>query len=156
MNKQRMLLLADLLDSIKPEKFNLTYWASNVKHDPIDDHYSYFCQDGEYVDLSVYNCNTAGCVAGWAVALKNDLNVVLTDDGADGIKIFNVESQAREYLDLTHDESTSLFYYGCNSIWSKYSEELGLDDTEIGYDNAVKSHHAALLIRYIAEGKWSF
>lgn len=149
MNKERMMLLADLLDSISPEKFSLTYWASYNSYDEEDDSFSYISQDGDYVDLSVYKCNTAGCVAGWAVALKNDLSV----DNL--VHVGEVERQAREYLELTHDQAHSLFYYSSVSIWNDYHEELGLND-EFGYDHAVKSHHAATMVRNLAEGKWVF
>jgi len=137
MNKERMILLADLLDSIKPEKFNIVYWTSDYNPDE-DEHY---CQD-DIVDLSVYNCNTAGCIAGWAVAMKNDLQV-------NDVRLDHVEEIAKDYLDLTHEESQRLFYYGSASVWSDYGEQLGLYDNE-----KLTASQAAIALREIAAGNW--
>lgn len=148
MNKERMILLADLLDSISPENFNLAYWASYYSPGE-EEEFRHSCQDGDYVELSAYKCNTAGCVAGWAVALKNDLSIDKT------VCITEIEEQARDYLGLTDQEAHSLFYYSSLSIWNCYHEQLGLDD-DFGFDHSVKSHHAATMLRNLAEGKWVF
>jgi hypothetical protein len=137
MNKERMILLADLLDSIKPEKFNIIYWASDYNEDTTD----YSCQ-GDIVDLSVYNCNTAGCIAGWAVAMKNDLQV-------NDVYLDRIEEMAKDYLDLSYEESQRLFYYGGSSVWSDYGEQLGLDDNE-----KLTGSQAAIALREIAAGNW--
>lgn len=137
MNKERMILLADLLDSIKPEKFNIVYWTSDYNPDE-DQHY---CQD-DIVDLSVYNCNTAGCIAGWAVAMKNDLQV-------NDVRLDHVEEIAKDYLDLSYEESQRLFYYGSASVWSDYGEQLGIYDNE-----KLTASQAAIALRKIAVGDW--
>ena len=137
MNKERMILLADLLDSIKPEKFNITYWASDYNEYTTD----YSCQD-DIADLSVYNCNTAGCIAGWAVAMKNDLQV-------NDVYLDRVEEIAKDYLDLTYEESQRLFYYGNASVWSEYGEKLGCYDNE-----KVTASQAAITLRKIVAGEW--
>lgn len=137
MNKERMILLADLLDSIKPEKFNITYWTSDYNPDE-DQHYF---QD-DIADLSVYNCNSAACIAGWAVAMKNDLQV-------NDVRIDHIEEIAKNYLDLSHEESQRLFYYGSASVWSDYGEQLGLYENE-----KLTGSQAAIALREIAAGNW--
>ena len=135
MNTERMMMLADLLDSLPEEKFELAYWVNDRRQE----------EDApNYVDLSVYDCDTTACIAGWAVALKNDLAV-------DNLYCGDVETQAGEYLDLTMNEAKRLFYYGTETIWSDYADELGC---EFPYDYSVTNKMAAKAVRNIAQGKW--
>lgn len=138
MNKERMLLLAELLDNIKPEKFNITYWTSDYN----EDDNVHRCQDDKFIDLSVYNCETAGCIAGWAVALKNDLEV-------NDVEPDSVEAIARDYLGLTFEEGQRLFYYSSASIWSDHCSALGLYNNE-----DVTNKQAATTLRKIVAGDW--
>ena len=135
MNTQRMMILADLLDSLPEEKFELAYWVNDRR------------QEGEtpdYVDLSVYDCNTTACIAGWAVALKNDLAV-------DNLYCGDVEVQAGDYLGLNRQEMQRLFFYGLDTIWSDHADELGCESP---YDYTVTNKMAAKAVRNIAQGKW--
>lgn len=138
MNKERMLLLADLLDTIQPQQFNIQYWTSDYDEDSGD----HFCQD--MVDLSAYKCNTAACIAGWAVALENDLEVV-------DCNINTIEDRAVNYLDLTDEQRHRLFYYSSLSIWAEHAYEVGL-----GEDSAddLSSKGAAYGLRKIVSGEW--
>lgn len=136
MNTERMFLLADLLDSLPPEKFNLSYWVSEI----YDEGYS----NDDYCDLSAYNCNSAACIAGWAVALKNDLN-------AGSVYCGDIEMDAAEYLGLTLQERNRLFYYGSDTIWNTHRETLGC---EIPFEDTVTNKMAATAVRNIAQGKW--
>ena len=135
MNTERMMMLADLLDSLPEEKFELAYWVNDREQEE---------ETPDYVDLSVYNCNTTACIAGWAVALKNDLAV-------DELYCGDVEKEATDYLDLTSHERQRLFYYGAEAIWGQYSNELGCS---VPYEDTVTSKMAATAIRNIAQGKW--
>lgn len=63
-------------------------------------------------------CKTQGCIAGWAILLKDrkfwkDLVDIAEESGIAGIAYNLGQSPAdkgRELLDLTHDESEKLFY----------------------------------------------
>jgi hypothetical protein len=134
-----MLLLADLLDNIEPQQFNIQYWASD--YDNVTHHHS--CQD-DFVDLSAYKCNTAACIAGWAVALQNDLEVI-------DCPIDSIEERAMEYLGLGYDDKQRLFYYGSGSIWGEHCDELGLAEDDI---EALSSKDAAAGLRLIVNGNW--
>ena len=143
MNKNRMLMLAELLETIPPVKFNIEYWASNY----IEDTDEHSVQD-DFTVLSGYDCSTAGCVAGWAVALKNDMAI-------ENYRTDRIEEDAMEYLDLNRYEAQSLFYYGNDSIYAKYAGDLGLNnDFLLGHQ--IEAKHAAIAVRKLAEEEWSF
>jgi len=135
MNTERMMMLANLLDSLPEEKFDLTYWVNDREQEE---------ETPDYVDLSVYDCNTTACIAGWAVALKNDLSV-------DELYCGDVEKEAGEYLGLNRQEMQRLFYYGTETIWNDHADEL---DCGFPYEHTVTSKIAATAIRNIAQGKW--
>lgn len=141
MNKERMLLLAELLETIKPHKFNLETWVS------VYDEECNWHSSPDYVDLSAYNCNSAACVAGWAVAMKNDLTV-------DDLQCRTVEEEAIEYLGLNYREAQHLFYYGSDSIYEQHRSELGILEGE-PLAIAVTAKHAAMTIRKVVDGEWS-
>jgi len=141
MNKERMLLLAELLETIKPHKFNIETWVS------VYDEECNWHSSPDYVDLSAYNCNSAACVAGWAVAMMNDLTV-------DQLHCRTVEDEATEYLGLTVREAHHLFYYGSDSIYHQHRSELGILEDE-PLTKAVTAKHAAMTIRKVVEGEWS-
>lgn len=141
MNKERMLLLAELLETIKPHKFNIETWVS--EYDEACDWHS----SPDYVDLSAYNCNSAACVAGWAVAMKNDLTV-------DQLSCRTIEEEAMKYLELTYSEAQYLFYYGDDSIYGQNRSELGILEGE-PLSQAVTAKHAAMTIRKVVDGEWS-
>lgn len=135
MNKERMMMLADLLDSLPEEKFDLTFWINDREQEQ---------ETPDYVDLSVYDCNTTACIAGWAVALKNDLAV-------DQLYCGDVEREAGDYLGLNRQEMQRLFYYGTETIWADYKHDLGC---EYPFDHTVTNKMAATAVRNIAQGKW--
>jgi len=141
MNKERMLLLAELLETIKPHKFNIETWVS--EYDEACEWHS----SPDYVDLSAYNCSSAACIAGWAVAMKNDLTV-------NNLKAGDVEQEAENYLGLNHREAQSLFYYGSDSIYEKHRDDLGILPEEL-LAKTITAKHAAMTIRKVVDGEWS-
>jgi len=149
MNKEKMHLLADLLETIKPVKFNMAYWMSHYNEE--SDEYSLNNPDeddpNDSMNLSAYDCNTAGCIAGWAIAMKNDLQV--TNE-----KIHNIEGQAAEYLGLYPSQAQKLFYYsGSNTIWQQHFNHFGFDENRPN-DDQIEPKHAAYALRKIADGEW--
>ena len=95
MNTENMLKLADLLDNVKPAKFNMGSWCQNT--------------DGEDTSADhVGECGTTACIAGWAVVVAIPEPIkrieVLGDDQS-GIAEF-----ARDFLGLTEKQTDYLFY----------------------------------------------
>jgi len=64
MNKERLLVLANFLDTVPTFKFDLTSW----RHHPGADHY---VQDSDLVDsnLTDMTCGTTACAVGWACSI---------------------------------------------------------------------------------------
>jgi hypothetical protein len=143
MNKERMYLLAELLETIPPAKFKLTSWTCDYDAEE----HLYDVQEFS-ATLSAYDCGTAGCIAGWAVAMKNDLSI-------NQYKLTSFEREAGEYLGLTPEEGRALFYYNSNSVWHHYRNAFGFDDAW-DYDDVVEAKHAAYALRMLADGEWSF
>jgi hypothetical protein len=148
MNKERMLLLADLLETITPEKFNIENWTLDIHHDLYGDSGATYSNQYHHASLSAYDCGTAGCIAGWAVAMKNDLDLK-------NFPAASVATEACDYLGLTEDQGRSLFYFGETTIWGKYRDDLGFDEAH-GYADQIKAKHAAYALRQIADGEWEF
>ena len=146
MNKERMLLLADLLEGLPEYKFSIEYWASEWD----DEHQEHVNQDDGYVYLSGYDCTTAGCVAGWAVAMKNDMAIKndLEMDAGD------IEHGAAAYLGLNRFQANDLFYYGSDSVYARYAGELGLNTDQL-LGHQITQKHASIVVRKVAEGEWS-
>lgn len=147
MNKERMYVLADLIETISPEKFNISNWTLDVEPLPDGSGHHYVNQEID-ANLSAYDCGTAGCIAGWAVALKNDLDLK-------SFPLGSVAIEACDYLGITMEEGQSLFYFGQNSIWHKYYSELGFYE-DWGYEKQIESKHAAYALRELADGNWEF
>jgi hypothetical protein len=146
MNKERMLLLADLLEGLPEHKFSIEYWASEWN----DEHQEHVNQDDGYIYLSGYDCTTAGCVAGWAMAMKNDMAIKndLEMDAGD------IEHGAAAYLGLNRFQANDLFYYGSDSVYARYAGELGLNTDQL-LGHQITQKHASIVVRKVAEGEWS-
>lgn len=146
MNKERMLLLADLLEELPEHKFSIEYWASEWD----DEHQEHINQDDGYVYLSGYDCKTAGCVAGWAIAMKNDMAIKNELE----MSASDIEHGAAVYLGLNRFQANDLFYYGSDSVYARYAGELGLNTDQL-LGRQITQKHAAIAVRKVAEGEWS-
>jgi hypothetical protein len=60
MNVERLKKLADFLDNVPPEKFDMACWSNGEKPKPLD-----------------HPCKTVACAVGWATALFHDEGFVL-------------------------------------------------------------------------------
>ena len=180
MNKEKMLLLADLLDNLKPVQFNMSEWFSYV-YDPNDDladsnskmlDSSYDPTWEEQGDLSFnqrtvqvmngYDCKAAACIAGWAVVMKNDFALnrpeeeVIQGSWKDDFSHIPVMMEAKEYLDLTTDEAKYLFTNqgDDDDFWVRYQRDLGYTgEWEIQLEQ-VTPKMAATAIRKVVAGEW--
>lgn len=125
MNKEKLLELADFLESIPDERFNLNRFTCSFEDDIWANEHDEVIIDGrnyessDFVDLNV--CNTAGCIAGWAIALNNNghanIGFITTAAYADSICL-----RAGYYLGLNLEEAKQLFYVtGYESVWNRYA-----------------------------------
>lgn len=119
MNKQKILELADFIESIPDSRFNMNHFSS--VYDPVDEDDPINTNDfRSFVHLDYNECNTAGCIAGWTLALENngrvDIGFVSNPYMADSIAI-----RAGHYLGLSYDETEQLFFpNNQGSIWKRY------------------------------------
>jgi hypothetical protein len=174
MNKEKMLLLADLLDKLKPVKFNMADWFSTYDgyvydnlsqgEDP-DDHADLEFTTNKYQQMNGYDCDSAACIAGWAVVLKHDFSLDRPDEITVGPQYLSdlshmpVLVEACEYLDLTRQEGMDLFTKNDNSVWDRHASELGLSDTHnyqcyghVDLDD-ITPKIAAKLVRMVVSGE---
>lgn len=166
MNRERMFLLADLLDAIKPMKFNMTEWfsvyvGSDHEDQDEDSDYGRRFDRNSFQVMNGYDCDSAACIAGWAVAMKNDMNVnrpysCVTEGSYHGdYSHLPVLLEAEEYLGLSRGQSVNLFTDQSNDddwIFAQHSEELGLEEY---FDMGDITHKmAATVVRNIASGEW--
>lgn len=119
MKKENMLKLADFLDNLPEFRFDIGYWIAEYDEN-LDD----YC-NGHIIDLE--DCNTAGCIAGWACALMNDNSYeVEFDHYTEEYEYQSVEDEAAYFLGLESYEARRLFIPNENSVWAKYAEDYGI------------------------------
>ena len=139
MNKENMLELAELLESIPDEQFNMDHWLLN------NDPFNRF----EEREFDPHNCNTVGCIAGWAALLESDFKRTLGE-------VFKVSEIAKNWLGLTSIEAYNLFHTHKNSVWYFYLQDINCDyfydDIEEQYEDISKLD-ASYVIRQIANGE---
>ena len=170
-----MLKLADLLEILPSERFNMDYWFSYVSETSLGDP----VYESSY-SIALNECGTAGCVAGWTMALANDgvydFDAVRNEqeylhDGLNWLYFSDMEDMAANHLGLTHFEAQQLFHVSNDSnLWVKYHSELGLDavthkyyddydnltHTEIVGADKIDAAVAAVLLRGLVDGRFQF
>jgi len=175
MNKERMLLLADVLDRVKPMQFNMGDWFSvYIGDDDLEEEDIYYedtdvFRTNDVMQMNGYDCKAAACIAGWAVVLKNDFAVdnpntfCVTRPNSDNwndrlnSNELPVMKEAQEYLGLTVEQSVSLFLNEDGySLWQHYGKELGVDDPDYVTLDKITPKMAATALRNLAWGDWSF
>jgi deoxyribodipyrimidine photolyase-like uncharacterized protein len=94
MHVEKILKLADFLETVPDERFNMNYFFRGTDHD-----YRYIIENGG-------SCGTAACVAGWAsIRFKEEALSLLTPT-------LGLETAVKQILDLTWGEVDRLFYGG--------------------------------------------
>lgn len=172
MNKQRMLMLADLLDQLKPTKFNMGNWFSvctsseylGVDEKDLDVKHEYLeFKDNRVQVMNGYDCNSAACIAGWAVVMKNDFLLdrpgSVTLDHNPFSNVYPILEEAAEYLGISSNEASRLFLNEYDSIWEEYEEELlSVGGYRVGWDNIslekITPKMAAYAVRKIVNEEW--
>lgn len=174
MNKERMLLLADLLDQLKPVKFNMGDWFSTYNghvyndlsqgEDP-DDHAELEFTTNHYQQMNGYDCNSAACIAGWTLVMKHDFALDRPEEVTVGNRYLSdlshmpVLIEACDYLGLTRKQGSDLFTKDDDSVWDRHAEDLGLDHTDNYLHNDsvdfadITPKIAAKLVRMVVNGE---
>ena len=154
MNKERMLQLAEYIESLPEHKFDMTYWiSSKVKVE--NDNGTYWERDrfpsiyGLDTDLfEPLDCGTACCIAGWATAMENNFKpIAMRVDGK------TIEQRAQEWLGLTEYQAKNLFLLGIDTVWTHYVDILNynFDEYEEQFED-ITNKDAAFVIREIVNG----
>lgn len=167
MNTEKIRLLAEFIGSIDENRFNIRSWSS--KYDYEDQYF----RPSDVIDINY--CDTAGCIAGWAIALENggraEFDPVLAPDTA----IKNCRAGS-EVLGLTYAQGAKLFYTDEDSVWVNhfelyfnelsqesrnafmddyafYGDEPGQIDHFLDDHNVITNKVAAFMLNKIADGE---
>jgi hypothetical protein len=155
MNKENMIKLAELIESLPEKKFNMTYWTSEIQgftHDGNVTHYA----NNQKIDY--YDCTTAGCIAGWAIALKNNLRAEIVEANS-VIRIAEIKAIACDFLGLTKQEGDNLFLMESSSIWFDHAFkdfDIFHEENGTGIDpDSITNKMAAEVLRKVISGEVS-
>lgn len=164
MKVEKIKELADFIESIPPKRFNISNWVSEIMGSNND-----YYQASQTLDINV--CKTAGCIAGWAMALENGGTVTVPKISLPS-EAKEIATIGAEILGLEYQKAVRLFYVDEESAWVEYVhvyEHLldcyGDDEFEwskeseddlAGYlsDNGVINNKvAAFMLRQVANGE---
>lgn len=156
MNSVIMLQLAEVLESIPSFRFNMDAWIYRVmesdlssEEDKIWD-IEYLVDNSDLMELDINKCGTAGCIAGWASSLINNLSYTTTNSQ-------EVVKEANFALGLKPHEGEQLYHIGPYSVWERYKEELGLVDEDRSVRiHSIENTHAAAVLKMIVNGEMRF
>jgi hypothetical protein len=161
MNETKMLELADFMENLESDRFHMGHWMSYIDYD--ENNVPLYEMNST---LDIHDCNTAGCIAGWVLALQNngivdvDTGYNFDDDYQDNIKI-----NAASALQLSEKEADRLFLFGSDSVWFEHREDYGftqhynegnLDGLERPYaisEEEITAKHVADMLRRIVKGE---
>jgi hypothetical protein len=170
MNREKMHKLALFLEDLDSDRFNIGYWVSQSQmwNSELD------FVEGYSLDTNI--CNTAGCIAGWAVALENNGKISIVeyldedDDGSDYcnacddyhqinncpkgytlIDLGNIQEIASDILGLDRRQSERLFIPDRFSVWNQYASDYGLECSNlyVHYTNIHPKHAADMIYRIL-------
>ena len=161
MNHTKMLELANFMENLEAERFNMGYWVSYFDYDQDDEQIVY--EENEYLDIN--DCNTAGCIAGWTVALEYGGAFNIDEDihqDSEDYYDFGVKNYARMLLGLKQSEADRLFLFDLRSVWFDYRKDYDLteyyqylNDENTLYainEEEIKPKHVADMLRRIVKG----
>lgn len=177
-----MLELAEIIENAKPEKFHMGSWFGTYVSD-VEESSNFDYMDEELIsllegdnrvfdsisDFSIEKvvkpssnkiniaCNTTACIAGWTIANQYfKENNPDSKDFYESIKGYQMESAAREILDLTKEEAEMLFYCGEESIWYQVQDDYSFVNYDEKYEQLwnISNKDAADVIRKIVSGEY--
>lgn len=179
MNVDKMLQLADFIENLpSKEMFNMDSWFASFSYDQLGD-LSYDYLDPENVppiDPKFLNdCNTAGCIAGWAMIMDDYLKEYHHGGKFSDLDEFDwptADIVGAEILGITEQEASMLFYTKTSqNLWYRYYKEIGgnfvteyehvLPDGDkvirlVINENAITAKDAAAMLRGLATGIFKF
>jgi len=171
MNKEKMTRLALFMEDLEKERFSIGYWISESYINRMGN--ADFCE-GSILDINL--CGTAGCIAGWALALENNGKFAAFeydedyDDHRnycgycdehhyDGVcpagyvstPVGQIQYDAADVLGLTKQQADRLFIPDANSVWNDYQEEYGYESYNYStyYPDIHPKHVADMLYRIV-------
>lgn len=162
MNITRMKEVVKFFENLPENKFNIGFWASTFD----DDGYEL---EGLNYPISVNDCQSAGCVAGWVCAIYNGGSVSYDDlyerhyGNADDLdsdydgEVWLLEAASR--LDLNYEQAQLLFHVDEKSLWFKYKDDYGFKVAKINSyishiePRSVKTVHVIDMLNRIIRGE---
>lgn len=166
MNKERMIELAEFLESLDRDRFDLRSYFAERLHD--EDGFAIINDQGEpeqfpishktfFKNEDIHSCNTTACIAGWAIAkFKHVLEKEVLDHFYSGCELY----VASNILGLEDHEAAQIFYADSASLWFRFAKYFGLDiaedNTSISKWYDVHPKHAAEMLRMLANEEISF
>jgi len=146
MNKERMLELAEFLEKLPEEQFDMTSWVKDLRSNQGDLYYKEYFKS----EYEVFDCNTVCCIAGWTVGLFNGTGIIKTNT-LRRVDEDTIVKEATRLLDLTRSQAVELFYLNPDSIWDLYAVELSLEQEMDGL-YIINNKQAAYVLKEIAAG----
>lgn len=151
MNKERMLQLADYIENLPTNKFDMTHWLNYKSKNELGhwviDRSIFENQTDEFL-MEPLDCGTVCCIAGWATAIESNFEPI-------AIVQYNItiEQRAKDWLGLTDTQADNLFMTNINTVWLWYYEKCNflLNQSEDRFYD-ITNKEAALVLRDIANG----
>lgn len=135
MNKKRMLELADHIETLHPSRFSMDMWFKRFRR----------ARDGRKIGGSdrwvetadmmkvaremSHTCDTAGCIAGWAIALHPQAGRHAIRSTPYGYK---PKEHAAAILGLDFEEANALFNNGMNMTPKRAAQRIR-EAVKLGY-----------------------
>ena len=147
MNKENIAKLIKAIEFDGQAKFNMSSFVGKIVDSTFDKTKDYAYSKHvrvlhiEDLTTDLFNCNSVGCIAGFATAVANDWKNPFVNIENTGEHIsYYFEKQANDFLGLTQNEGKNLYYGDDNSVWKflLYTEnpsfpELRLED-DLSFD----------------------
>ena len=151
MNKERMLSLAEYIGKLPDHKFEMSNWLA-VKQQKnlrwyVDEVATNWSK--ELIEYNPLDCGTACCIAGWATAMENDFKPISAVMNG-----FSIKDRAQMWLDLTSLEAQNLFFFGVNTVWTKFYRQCSYNFDE--YEDSfleISNKDAEFVMKAIANGE---
>ena len=126
MNKENIKKVIKAIEFDGKNRFNMSTFVGKIdRYELSEDDYVYdkpthilHIEDLTTTDL--FNCNSVGCIAGFATAVANDWQnpfLNLPEDQKDEHISYYFEELANEFLGLTKAEGKNLYYGDEYSVW---------------------------------------
>lgn len=153
MNRENILKLALVLEDLTDDRFDINHWVSE----------NHTCSESDV--LSISDCGTAGCVAGWALAVKHNGIVELYDEDhyefiEDRLHDYSyspadVPGVAAEWLGLPKSFADKIFFPDAFSLWHRYKDDYQIESwNNSQYYNNIHPKHAADILHRILNGEF--